>query len=354
MDIEFIKNNGYLLFECISGSRAYGLDTLKSDTDLKGVFYLPKDQFYAGHYVAQINNETNDEVYYELGRFIELLTKNNPNILEVLASPEECILYKHPIMNHLSLDLFLSKLCKDTFAGYATTQIKKARGYKKKIVNPMDKERKSLIDFCYIIEQGQSIPAKDWLLDKDYQQNLCGLSVIDHAKGLHALFYDQTNSYGYKGIAENDNTNGVFISSIPKNEPLVAYLYWNQEAYIRYCKEYKAYWDWVENRNEDRYQTNMDHGKNYDSKNMMHTIRLLQVAQEIIRDGKLNVKRSNREALLKIKSGEEDYDRLIELSDNLMKNIEASLTASPLQDKPDQILIDNILIQMRNKLYSNL
>ena len=44
------------------------------------MYYLPKDQFYGLQYIPQVSNETNDEVYYELGRFVELLLKNNPII----------------------------------------------------------------------------------------------------------------------------------------------------------------------------------------------------------------------------------------------------------------------------------
>lgn len=112
MNIREIKDRGLLLFECISGSRAYGLDTPQSDTDLKGVFYLPREQFYGLNYIPQLSNETNDEVYYELGRFVELLGKNNPNILEILATPDDCILYRHPIMEKLHIGMFLSRLCK--------------------------------------------------------------------------------------------------------------------------------------------------------------------------------------------------------------------------------------------------
>jgi len=66
MTITEIKDNGLLLFECISGSKAYGLDTATSDTDLKGVFYMPVEQFYGLHTIPQVSNETNDEVYSEL------------------------------------------------------------------------------------------------------------------------------------------------------------------------------------------------------------------------------------------------------------------------------------------------
>ena len=85
MKIEDLKENGLIILECISGSKAYGLDTPSSDTDIKGVFLLPKKDFYGLEYTAQISNPTNDIVYYELGRYMELLSVNNPNI--------PCILY---------------------------------------------------------------------------------------------------------------------------------------------------------------------------------------------------------------------------------------------------------------------
>jgi len=351
MTIQDIKDKGLLLFECISGSKAYGLDTPQSDTDLKGVFYLPKDQFYGFEYIPQISNETNDEVYYELGRFVELLCKNNPNILELLSTPEECILYKHPLMDKLHIDMFLSKLSKDTFAGYALTQIRKARGYKKKVVNPMDKERKTVLDFCYIMDNYQTITVKEWLDKKEFNQELCGLSSIPHAKGMYTVFYDSKNKFGYHGIAVKESANEVSVSSIPKGEQAVAYLFWNMEAYSLYCKEYKEYWDWVEERNDNRYQTNLNHGKNYDSKNMMHTIRLLQVAEEILHDGKLNVKRPNRQQLLDIKSGNMDYDDLLVMADRLMESIESYCLISSLPDTPDKEKTEKVLVEMREELY---
>ena len=71
MTIEALKKSGSIIFECITGSRAYGLDTPNSDTDIRGVFILPKEDFYSLNYVGQVNNETNDVVYYELRKFIE-------------------------------------------------------------------------------------------------------------------------------------------------------------------------------------------------------------------------------------------------------------------------------------------
>jgi uncharacterized protein len=351
MTINDIKEKGLLLFECISGSKAYGLNTAQSDTDLRGVYFLPKTQFYGLEYIPQISNETSDEVYYELGRFVELLIRNNPNILELLASPEDCILYKHPIMNRLPIDLFLSKLCKETFAGYALTQIKKARGYKKKIVNPVDPVRKTVPDFCFILQGYQSIPLREWLAKNNYVQEHCGLTSIPHSKGLYALFYDATNQYRYRGIISTKLANDVSLSSIPKGEKESAYLFFNLESYSAYCKEYREYWEWVEKRNETRYQDNADHGKGYDAKNMMHTIRLLQVAEEILREGKLHVKRGNRDELLSIKRGEFQYDELLVMADSLMQRIETAYEKSSLPAMPDKDSIESILVQMREELY---
>lgn len=351
MTIKDIKDRGLLLLECISGSKAYGLDTERSDTDIKGVYYLSKEQFYGLEYIPQVSNETNDEVYYELGRFVELLLRNNPNILELLASPAHCVLYRHPIMDQLSTGMFLSRLCKDTFAGYALTQVRKARGYKKKFVNPVDEQRKSVLDFCFIPQGASSLPVKQWLQQHGYVQEHCGLSSIAHTKGLYALFYDADEALHYKGIMSSDLANEVSLSSIPKDQEAIGHLFFNQEGYSAYCREYREYWDWVEKRNEDRFLGNVHHGKGYDAKNMMHTIRLLQVAAEILRDGILQVKRPNREELLAIKAGNYQYDELLALANTLMQQIESAAQTSALPAEPDREKIEKVLVEMRNALY---
>jgi uncharacterized protein len=351
MTIQNLRTQNLILFEAISGSKSFGLNTPTSDTDIKGVYYLPKEQFFGLNYIPQISNETNDEVYYEIGRFVELLLKNNPNILEILASPDDCILYKHPIMNRLKIEDFLSKLCKDSFAGYAVTQIKKARGLKKKIVNPMEKEKKSLLDFCYILQGYNTISISKWLADNNYKQENCGLINMPHSKGLFALFYDSENTLGFKGIIQKENSNEVSLSSIPKSENEIGYLSCNQDEYSKYCKEYAAYWDWIEKRNDVRYNTNQQHGKNYDSKNMMHTIRLLQTAEQILKTGQLIIRVSNREELLDIKSGNREYDNLLEMADGLIASIESLYENCNLPETPDLDKMTKVLVGIREELY---
>ena len=353
MTIELLHEQKLVVFECISGSRSYGLDLPGSDTDIKGIYILPKTQYYGLEYVEQISNESNDVVYYELKRFCELLARNNPNILELLAVPEECVLYRHPVMEQLQPHLFVSKLCRQTFANYALSQIKKARGLNKKIHKPLDKERRTILDFCYVTQGTGSIPLQEWLQLRGYQQEQCGLAAMNHMRDVYALFVDSSNQLGYGGVMSKQHSNEVTVSAIPKGQPLAAYLYFNKDAYSVYCKEYKEYWEWVEKRNEQRYQNTLQHGKNYDTKNMMHVFRLLDMAEEIALGQGIITKRPNREELLRIRSGEFEYEELLARAEAKMQRIDTLFEQSPLPETPDAKQINTLLVSIRDAYYAS-
>lgn len=350
MTIEELRKKNLIVLECISGSRAYGLSTPTSDTDIKGVFVLPKETYYGLNYIAQINNETNDVVFYELGRFLELLSYNNPNILELLCTPKEAVIFKHPYMDEIEKDKIISKLCKDTFGKFAYAQIKKAKGLNKKIVNPIDKERKSVLDFCYVNYLNGTMPLLKFLEIKNWKQENCGLVNLSHMKDMYGLYYSESGDY--TGIIRMEKSDEVCLSAIPKNMLQEAVLYFNKEGYSMYCKEYKEYWEWVKNRNEDRYQNTRHHGKNYDAKNMMHVFRLLEMACEIGNEGKVNVKRPNRDFLLEVKSGKFDYEELLKMSQILQEKVEQSFENSKLPELPNIDYINEIAFRLREKFYN--
>jgi hypothetical protein len=352
MNLQFLQENPkYILLKALSGSRAYGTDLPTSDTDIKGIFFLPKEEFYGLHPVTQVSDEGNDTVFFELGRCIELLAKNNPNLMELLATPADSILKKHPIMDALKPELFLSKLCFKTFAGYAQTQVQKARGLNKKILNPLEKERKSILDFCYLVQEQGSIKLSDWLLKHERQPSHCGLVRIDHMRDLYAVFYDPSGKKGYRGIQQRKNANEVALSTIPKGEKPVGYLSFNKDGYSTYCRSHREYWDWVAKRNDERYQNTLNHGKRYDAKNMMHTFRLLDMAEEIGREGIIRVRRPNRDELLAIRRGEFEYEALLQEVQKRLSRIEQVYASSKLPEKPDSGAIEALLVQMRKELY---
>lgn len=351
MTIEYLRENNLIILECISGSKAQGLDTVNSDTDIKGVFILPKKEFYGLHYIEQVNNETNDIVFYELGRFMELLSFNNPNILELLNTPKDSIIFKHEYLDEIKTEKILSKLCKDTFGKFAESQIKKAKGLNKKIVNPVNEERKSVLSFCYVNYENGSIPLLKFLEIKKWKQENCGLVNISNMKDIYGLYHDENNIFN--GIIKSENSNNVCLSSIPKDKKQEAILYFNVDGYSVYCKEYKEYWDWVSKRNEERYQNTQNNGKNYDAKNMMHVFRLLEMAYEIGLENKVIVKRENREFLLKIKNGYFEYDELLAMSEDLYGKIDIAYSNSNLPEKPDLNYINELTYQLREKFYNS-
>ncbi|HLZ87786.1 MAG TPA: nucleotidyltransferase domain-containing protein, partial [Puia sp.] len=187
---QLIREPQHLLLKCISGSRAYNLALPASDTDIKGIFILPRRELYGLNYTPQVSNETNDEVYYEIGRFIDLLSKNNPNILELLSTPETSVLFRHPLMHLIRPQDFLSKLCLDTFAGYAKTQIKKARGLNKKINRSFEKERRTILGFCHVVEGNATVPLAAWLDAKGLDQADCGLVNLAHFRDAYLLYHE--------------------------------------------------------------------------------------------------------------------------------------------------------------------
>lgn len=351
-DIDFLKKNNLIIFECISGSHAYGTNTKDSDIDKKGVFVMPENDYFGLTYIDQINDEKYDIVYYEIKKYIEMLLKSNPNALEMLASTNKEILIKNDVFDLLKLDMFLTKKCKDSFAGYAYHQIKKSRGDNKKIVNPMGEIKKTIFDFCYILKENKSINFNKWIKENNIDTQICGLSRIDHAPDLYALYFDDLRQVKFEGMTQRNSTT-LLLSSIPKEHVsfLKALLYYNEDGYKTYCKKYNEYTEWIKNRNEKRYQTNLDHKKNYDSKNMSHCFRLLEIAKDIAINKTITLKSENIDFLLNIKDGKYEYDDLIELSDKKLNEIERLYNESDLKKYINVEEAENILINIRKNFY---
>ncbi|RYU78375.1 nucleotidyltransferase [Hymenobacter persicinus] len=356
MDIDYLRQHNLILFEAISGSRAYGTDLPHSDTDLKGVFVLPEADFFGLDYVPQVANATNDEVFYELRRFVELLLKNNPTALEILGTPPDCVVYQHPLFSAFRPENFLSRLCRQTFAEYAVAQIRKARGLNKKINNPEPPARKSVLDFCYVTVGAGAMPAEKWLLRRGVAAAQCGLANVPHLVDLYALFVapDPASSLGYRGLVRDPETsNDVLLSAVPKGEVPEAYLSFNRNGYSTYCRVYKEYWDWVGRRNAERYENTVQHGKNYDAKNMLHVFRLLRTALEIAATGELRVRRPDRDFLLRVRRGEFEYEALVAEAEELVEQVEAAYAQSALPEAPDRAAAEELLRRVRRQFYAD-
>jgi hypothetical protein len=356
--IEFIKSkspNALPLDLVIRGSHAYGTNIETSDTDYSGVFIQSMDDILGNKYVEQINDDKNDTVIYEIRRFLELLQKNNPTILELLNTPEDCILYKHPIFDVVlkNKDQFITKICSNSFGGYAKTQIGKAKGQNKKQNWEKDKvERKIPLDFCYLHRGEYSIPLVGYLKENGINQEFCGLSKSPHGRDVYALFH--TEEYAkFKGIAFEES-NDIRLSSIPEGLPescFIGHISYNKDGYTQHCNDYRSYQTWLKERNETRWVDVVSHGQKIDGKNLMHCKRLVQMAREIAEGKGIIVRRPNADELLSIRRGEIDLQTLIDDVESEIKVIDKLFRESNFPDSLDIEFINDLLVIIRKEIY---
>jgi len=115
-----------VIYRCVVGSRAYGLDNDESDTDRRGIYLAPAElQWSLFGAPEQFEDNTTQSCYWELQKFLIMALKANPNILECLYSP--MIEKVTPLGEELvaARKGFLSQMIFQTFNGYAMSQFKK-------------------------------------------------------------------------------------------------------------------------------------------------------------------------------------------------------------------------------------
>jgi hypothetical protein len=267
MNIEQLRKSGCIILEVISGSHAYGTNKLGSDTDIRGVYVQPTEDILANNYIPQIGDEKQDIVFYEIGRFIELASKANPNILDLLVTPKDCIIYKHELWDTYfpNPEIFLTKKIEHTFSSYAYSQIQKAKGLNKKVNWEKDRvERKDILDFCYILlDNEQSIKIKSFFEIPETEFipfKHWGLAKINNFPDCYSMYYFKD---GNAGIASKDS-NDVQLREIPKNFNRKHILRFDKNAYSTHCKDYREYQDWLKKRNPLRYADNAKVDNEYD------------------------------------------------------------------------------------------
>lgn len=377
----FLKENGYVIFETITGSQSYGTNTEKSDLDVSFVYILPENDILGMEYKEQLKIHK-DFMGYEIRRFLELLRKGNPTVLEFLYSPEDCILLKHPSFDILisQRDKFITKVCENSFYGYATQQRAKAEGLEKMQNWEISRvTKKTPIDFCYVPEGYDAIPVNNWLNNRDLDQLFCALTAVNHCRDLFAVFYDyeahatfseripieerekyktlkksrgESMGLGYKGIAFEDS-NDIRLSNIPMEErkKSICNLSYNKDGYRKHCDQYKKYQNWLENRNEARWVEIKGHGQKIDGKNMMHFMRLVKMGREIANGEGVKIRRTDAEELLRIRKGEISLQTLFNESDIILSEMKKSFQNSNLPEEVSYEFVHNLLVQIRKSFY---
>jgi hypothetical protein len=312
-------------------------------------------------------------------------------------------------------DQFITKQCFNPFIGYAKEQIKKARGLNKKIVNPVT-ERLTPFDFAYTFYKQGSTKISNWLANRGLNKDFCGLVHIPNMHDTYGVYYDwgaHIHRYfikyedmemaafggnilgyfflwwlGYGQVKEDvgkftkfvmdfygiktkkdlkewynksqepihyrgmclENATDMRGSSVSKGEKPLCWMVYNESGFKDHCKKYKEYKDWEKNRNPKRYESNLN--KNYDSKNMMHTLRLMHMGKEIAEGKGVILERTwDREFLMDVRNHKFEYDELMEIVEKDNKELDAAIANSTIKESIDVDFVNGLLIEMRKKAY---
>jgi hypothetical protein len=338
------------IFKFTSGSHQYGTNRPNSDIDIRGVFIAPLnyafDLFktsFIGHgtikqnlhsaldcinnadltgcknciesalqsdrgdlslSVETVHSTEGDEELHELRKFLKLAADCNPNIIEFLYIDDLIDICK-PEWEKIKENrhLFLSKKARWTFSGYAIQQLKRIRIHRGYLLNP-PKCKPSRKDF------GLSENSK---ISKEHQNIIHSLPI-------------------------------EFVSDNIKEQVL------QEKQYASALQIWSSYQKWDKERNPFRKELERKYG--YDVKHAMHLVRLIRMSEEILRDGKVIVKRPDAEELKGILRGEWKYEDIEKVAENLDLRLNNLYTNSKLRDKPDHKKISQLYIEICKQKYN--
>ena len=347
------NSDGRLIFRGVWGSHAYGTSTPESDRDTIGVFMVESQRYLElDTPETQVSDEGNDHRFYSLRNYCELGANANPNILDSLYLPDDCILNTSIYWKMLKekRELFVSSVAAKTYCEYALAQIKKARGCNKRVYNPQPQEPPKAEDYCrFIPHDAPVMPARPVsLADAGINLKQCHVAAVKWGSELFRL-------YDYGENAKGVFRNGMLVcESIPKedeNARFIGLLLFNCQAFAAAKVKHRQYWQWYKERNASRWQQQESGELDYDAKNLMHTFRLLYSGLNIMTCG-VPLVRFEGEKLAElhaIRAGNFSYAELIEKAQSLSEKLESLRTSSSLPETADRERISRLLLDITEK-----
>ncbi len=344
-----------ILLECISGSHAYGLSRPGSDVDRRGVFVTSMRAYVQlEEPPKQVSDEKGDVVFYSLVRFAELAAASNPNMLELLYTPEDCVKFRSPLIEPMieRREIFLSRACFQSHVAYANAQIHKAKGQNKWINRPQPKDPPKPEEFCWFIPKesvDSNTPMRPISFEESGVQLIhCHAAALEHSSEIFRLY-----NYGVdaRGVFRGGNLVPESIPIDDESDRFVGLMIYHRNAYEAATRDHRHYWEWKSKRNEARWQAQERGDLDYDAKNLMHTFRLLMSAESLIRQGELRVRfdGEERDFLMAVRDGKFAYEELIEKAEQKTNELGNLLDDSCLPTKPDRKAINELMIDIVQK-----
>jgi uncharacterized protein len=313
----FLKDNEHLgeniMLLTLSGSISYGTNIKTSDTDIRGIALERPNELLGLDNFEQFEHKETDTTIYSFRKLVNLLLNCNPNCIEILATNPEHILTITDGGQKLrdNIGLFLSQRAADSFAGYATAQLRRLENALARDSYPQPEKEKHIL---------KSINAQMYHLKERYKE---------FTDGELELFIRDSDKEDYE--------TEIFLDINLKGYPL---------------RDFKNIYSEMSNIVTDYGKLNKRNKKKDDLhlyKHAMHLIRLLLMGTEILKGEPVRTFRKEREFLLDIRHEKYSFDQIFEMANIYEKEFEYAKENSPLPVKPDFTKINELVIEINKK-----
>jgi len=337
-----------LLFLAEHGSQAYGLATPESDLDIKGFCCPPKEYFlspFSKFEQAEGKSSVCEYVIYDIKKFISLAADCNPNIIEVLWVDDSSIIEMSPVGELIRANRwhFLSSRAKHTFSGYAMAQLKRIRTHKKWLLNPPGipptREDLGLPDY----EEISKAKLDSLLADIRKKVDQWNIGLDDLAMSERVRIQEQI-ALTLAEMKIGKDEQWVSAAKMLCLSDNVINILDKERHYQNMKNEYEQYLNWKSTRNAKRAALEEKYG--YDTKHASHLVRLMTMAEEILVDETVIVKRPDRERIMAVRSGIWTFDELMAYADYQDKRLNELYKTTKLRHTPDRKLLEKLCVDV--------
>ncbi len=354
----------------LGGSKAYGLNTEQSDTDIRGIIMPLRSDLLGADFIVREKDKQNsklifgaggfelyldrvtDTYLYVLEKIVGLLSKCNPNTIEILGCrPEHYAMVSECGQKLLdSRELFLSKLAYGSFAGYARAQFQRLK-------NAIGKDGETNVFKC--ISLADSLERIQRHLSETYpgyKRESVKMFITDRDGNVITVNGVPADAYDV-GVLFNDTVTEVTVGGkpVPDEEVQLSFKI-NFDMipandFSGVCNEINSC---VKEFNKHLGHRNHKKDVYHLNKHAMHLVRLYLMAEDILLRGEIiTYREKEHDLLMSIKQGEY-YNKeknclstaFFDMVNSLDKRLIEANEKSRLPESPDLERINELLCEL--------
>ena len=293
----------------VGGSYAYGTDIDESDIDLRGCAMETPERIISGDPFERFDDEDTDTVIYGTRKFITLLSKSSPNIMEILGYEKYLIVSEAGQRILDNKELFMSKDVYRTFGGYTSG-----------LVHSLEKYNSDSYEFA---------EAESRLTE--YMEH------IGNDMGLSFSVDGQPHTAGGDFLADRIRVSGT-LTGIPFNV---------------LCDTVDELRNTVKGFDQEHHKNKRAARRGKLGKHMSHLLRLYMMGAEILGEGKITVYRDKeRELLRDVRLGKYQDENgamkreFFEIASSYEENLRSAYLRSELPPYVDDKKIEKFLVNL--------